>query len=59
MTLIILVEFDPNLYDFHHNSSMILSTEPVFEQSLNALLPFVPTLKSGGDGATVQRALNE
>ncbi len=29
----------------------------VFEQSLNALLPFVPILKQGGEVATVQRAL--
>ncbi len=36
-----------------------VEAELVFEQSLNALLPFVPILKSGGDVATVQRALNE
>ena len=31
----------------------------VFEQSLNALLPFVPILKNGGEAAVVQRALNQ
>ncbi len=31
----------------------------VFEQSLTALLPFVPILKQGGDVAVVQRALQE
>jgi predicted transposase YdaD len=36
-----------------------VEAELVFEQSLNALLPFVPILKSGDEAATVQRALNE
>jgi predicted transposase YdaD len=36
-----------------------VEAELVFEQSLNVLLPFVPILKSGGEAATVQRALNE
>jgi predicted transposase YdaD len=36
-----------------------VEAELVFEQSLNALLPFVPILKSGAEAATVQRALNE
>ncbi|BAS59079.1 hypothetical protein NIES2135_13990 [Leptolyngbya boryana NIES-2135] len=31
----------------------------VFEQSLNALLPFVPVLKNGGETTVVQRALNQ
>jgi predicted transposase YdaD len=31
----------------------------VFEQSLNALLPFVPVLKNGGDAKVVQQALNQ
>lgn len=31
----------------------------VFEQSLNALLPFVPVLKNGGESTVVQRALNQ
>ncbi|MGI0491158.1 Rpn family recombination-promoting nuclease/putative transposase [Alkalinema pantanalense CENA528] len=31
----------------------------VFEQSLNALLPFVPVLKNGGQTPVVQRALNQ
>lgn len=31
----------------------------VFEQSLRALLPFVPVLKNGGDATVVQRALNQ
>ena len=31
----------------------------VFEQSLTALLPFVPVLKNGGEAAVVQRALNQ
>jgi predicted transposase YdaD len=31
----------------------------VFEQPLNALLPFVPVLKNGGDAAVVQQALNQ
>jgi predicted transposase YdaD len=35
-----------------------VEAELVFEQSLNALLPFVPILKSGGEAETVQRALN-
>lgn len=30
----------------------------VFEQSLNALLPFVPILKDGGNATVVQQALN-
>lgn len=30
----------------------------VFEQSLNALLPFVPILRNGGETAIVQQALN-
>lgn len=36
-----------------------VEAELVFEQSLKALLPFVPILKQGGDTATVQRALNQ
>lgn len=31
----------------------------VFDQSLNALLPFVPILKNGGGTGTVQQALNQ
>ncbi len=31
----------------------------VFEQSLNALLPFVPILKNGGQATVVQQALNQ
>ena len=31
----------------------------VFEQSLSALLPFVPVLKNGGEATVVQRALNQ
>jgi predicted transposase YdaD len=31
----------------------------VFEQSLNALLPFVPVLKNGGETAVVQQALSQ
>ncbi|WP_448570999.1 Rpn family recombination-promoting nuclease/putative transposase [Trichothermofontia sp.] len=34
-----------------------VEAEVVFDQSLRALLPFVPILKSGGEVATVQRAL--
>jgi predicted transposase YdaD len=36
-----------------------IEAELVFEQSLNALLPFVPILKSGGESGMIQRALNE
>lgn len=31
----------------------------VFDQSLNALLPFVPILRNGGEAAIVQQALNQ
>lgn len=31
----------------------------VFEQSLNALLPFVPILRNGGEAAVVQQALSQ
>ena len=34
-----------------------VEAEVVFDQSLRALLPFVPILKDGGEVATVQRAL--
>ncbi len=36
-----------------------VEAELVFEQSLTALLPFVPILKQGGEVAVVQRALNQ
>ncbi|XPM55120.2 MAG: Rpn family recombination-promoting nuclease/putative transposase [Leptolyngbya sp. IPPAS B-1204] len=36
-----------------------VEAELVFEQSLTALLPFVPILKQGGAVAVVQRALNQ
>ncbi len=36
-----------------------VEAETVFEQSLTALLPFVPILKQGGAVAVVQRALQE
>jgi len=31
----------------------------MFERSLNALLPFVPILKNGGEATVVQWALNQ
>jgi predicted transposase YdaD len=34
-----------------------VEAETVFEQSLDALLPFVPILKDGGNQQTVRRAL--
>ncbi|MFM7426883.1 MAG: Rpn family recombination-promoting nuclease/putative transposase [Elainella sp.] len=36
-----------------------VEAEVVFEQSLTALLPFVPILKQGGEVAVVQRALTQ
>jgi predicted transposase YdaD len=36
-----------------------VEAELVFEQSLNALLPFVPILRNGSEASVVQRALNQ
>lgn len=46
------------LQDYRVVNLWEVEAEVVFEQALVSLMPFVPILKSGGDVATVQRALN-
>ncbi|MBD1855466.1 MULTISPECIES: DUF4351 domain-containing protein [Leptolyngbya] len=45
--------------DYHVINLWEVEATIVFEQSLNALLPFVPVLKNGGETTVVQRALNQ
>jgi predicted transposase YdaD len=64
-SLIICDRFESSIFglearqDYRVINLWEVEAELVFEQSLNALLPFVPILKSGGETATIQRALNE
>jgi predicted transposase YdaD len=46
-----------SLQEFHVINLWEVDAAMVFEQSLDALLPFVPILKDGGNQQTVQRAL--
>lgn len=64
-SLIICDRFESSIFglearqDYRVINLWQVEAELVFEQSLNALLPFVPILKSGGEAVTIKRALNE
>lgn len=64
-TVTILARYESNFMglqvrqDYHVINLWEVEAAIVFEQSLNALLPFVPVLKNGGEATVVQQALNQ